>query len=244
LIDVNSDNLINAPAAVKTTSFRNNMSILSKQERNKVYYQHNREKILARCRQYEGRNREFIAQRKYDFFQRLKHSVLSHYGVDGKAICCNCPETRLNALTIDHINGGGNQHRKEIKKTGPSFYRYLKINGFPPGFRTLCMNCNYKSYRISQQASFSTLAHNVRHRLLRDRLKRRFFEKLGMKCARCGIDDLEILTVGHINSGGNQHRKRLKTHCSTSFYRAILKTDDFNGLEAQCYSCNFVDIHA
>jgi hypothetical protein len=42
-------------------------------------------------------------------------------------------------LTMDHINGGGNQHRKKIKE---SIYRWLYHNNFPSGFRVLCANCN------------------------------------------------------------------------------------------------------
>lgn len=42
-------------------------------------------------------------------------------------------------LCIDHIDGGGNKHRAEIKG---DFYRWLIDNNFPPGFQTLCHNCN------------------------------------------------------------------------------------------------------
>jgi hypothetical protein len=36
------------------------------------------------------------------------------------------------ALSIDHIKGGGSQHRKKIG-SGCSFYYWLKRNRFPPG---------------------------------------------------------------------------------------------------------------
>ncbi len=45
-------------------------------------------------------------------------------------------------LTIDHINNDGAAHRKEIGEGGTNFYRWLRKNNYPLGFRTLCWNCN------------------------------------------------------------------------------------------------------
>jgi len=54
-----------------------------------------------------------------------------------------CPENEMAFLVIDHINGGGNQHRKEIKRSGSdSFYRWIRDNNYPDGFQILCANCN------------------------------------------------------------------------------------------------------
>ena len=67
----------------------------------------------------------------------LKFEVISHYGV-----CYCCGEDRLPFLTIDHINGGGYQHRKEIGMLGYRFYVWLRNNNYPEEFRTACANCN------------------------------------------------------------------------------------------------------
>ena len=59
-------------------------------------------------------------------------------------ICACCGEDRPEFLTIDHIHGGGNRHRRELKRNGGvSFYCWLIQQGFPEGYRTLCMNCNF-----------------------------------------------------------------------------------------------------
>lgn len=70
--------------------------------------------------------------------QERKREVVNAYG--GKCACCG--ENRLVFLAIDHVNGGGNQHRKEV---GGSYriYRWLKEHGYPGGFRVLCHNCNF-----------------------------------------------------------------------------------------------------
>jgi hypothetical protein len=68
---------------------------------------------------------------------RLKILILSHYG-----LVCPCGFSDLRALSIDHIAGDGAAHRREIG-AGAALYRFLKKNNFPPGFQTLCMNCQW-----------------------------------------------------------------------------------------------------
>lgn len=57
----------------------------------------------------------------------------------GGCVCACCGDTHLEFLTLNHLNGGGNKHRKEVK----NLYRWIIRNNFPPGFNVLCMNCNF-----------------------------------------------------------------------------------------------------
>ena len=68
--------------------------------------------------------------------------VLNHYS-GNPPLCVCCSEEHLDFLTIDHIDGGGYKHRKEIKAVGNNFYTWLINNGFPDGYQVLCMNCNW-----------------------------------------------------------------------------------------------------
>lgn len=72
---------------------------------------------------------------------RLKLVVLEHYG----RRCSCCGEACVPFLSLDHIDGGGKEHRKTLSGcgTGPRLYKWLIEQGFPPGFRVLCINCNY-----------------------------------------------------------------------------------------------------
>lgn len=71
--------------------------------------------------------------------ESLRIRILSNYGN-----CCSCcGDKQAEFLAIDHINGGGNKHRKSLKVTGYGFYRWLKKNNFPKEFRILCHNCNF-----------------------------------------------------------------------------------------------------
>jgi hypothetical protein len=72
--------------------------------------------------------------------QRIKREVMQHYG---NCMCACCGESHLEFLAIDHVNGGGRKHRKEIRsKGGCHFYLWLRRNGYPEGYQVLCHNCN------------------------------------------------------------------------------------------------------
>jgi len=73
---------------------------------------------------------------------RIKVTVLTHYG-NGKLACVNCGFDDIRALSIDHINGNGRKERAKLGiNGGERFYYYLRKNGYPEGYQTLCMNCN------------------------------------------------------------------------------------------------------
>lgn len=72
--------------------------------------------------------------------------VLQVYS-DGKMKCEICDEDDIDVLTIDHIDGGGTEHRKNINiGAGSGFKRWLIKNNFPSGYRVLCRNCNWKAF--------------------------------------------------------------------------------------------------
>jgi len=72
------------------------------------------------------------------WYAALKLKILAHYGL----FCACCGESEPVFLTLDHVDGGGREHCRQIKVGGTSFYRWLISHGFPAGFRTLCFNCN------------------------------------------------------------------------------------------------------
>lgn len=112
------------------------MEILSYQQK---WYQKNRVRLLKKFREYQIQNREKICayRRKWNLKQRT--ICLKYYGGDPPKCAC-CGETIFEFLGIDHINGGGQTHKKEIKRL--VIYRWLILNNFPKGYRVLCHNCN------------------------------------------------------------------------------------------------------
>jgi hypothetical protein len=77
----------------------------------------------------------------------LKAEVLSHYGPEGKLGCCwsRCGVRDIDILTLDHVNNDGAAHRKKVKgMTSYRLYGWIKAQGFPEGFQTLCWNHQWK----------------------------------------------------------------------------------------------------
>lgn len=91
-------------------------------------------------------NRDKFREYNRKSLLKLKRQVMDTYG--GHCACCG--ETELVFLTIDHVNDDGAEHRREIAaergsqwlQAGAPTYRWLRDNGFPPGFQVLCANCN------------------------------------------------------------------------------------------------------
>jgi hypothetical protein len=71
--------------------------------------------------------------------KKIRIETLAHYS-NGSLGCACCNEPRIEFLAIDHINGGGSRHRKQIKAC--NIYVHLRSRGFPAGYRVLCHNCN------------------------------------------------------------------------------------------------------
>ena len=95
----------------------------------KFSYPKNREKINT------DKNR---AKQRSDY-RKVRLLCLNAYS-NNVIKCACCGENHIEFLGIDHINGGGLKHRREIKTT--NIYWWLKNYNFPKGFRVLCNNCN------------------------------------------------------------------------------------------------------
>ena len=80
---------------------------------------------------------------------KLKIDVLKAYG--SKCRCCG--ETEVKFLVLDHVNNGGNEHRRQIGYH--DIWRWAKRNNYPPLFQLLCANCNIA------KAHFGICPHSV-----------------------------------------------------------------------------------
>lgn len=91
-----------------------------------LFHKHN---ALVGGRHYERHN---------ELLREKREVVIAEYG--GKCYCCG--ETVYEFLAMDHENGGGNRHRKQIGEGGGTLILWLIRHKFPPGFRVACHNCN------------------------------------------------------------------------------------------------------
>lgn len=61
----------------------------------------------------------------------------------------------------------------------------------------------------------------------------------GVRCACCSVAFLSMLTIDHINGGGNKHRESiLNSRGGTSFYRWLKKNGYPSGYQVLCWNCN------
>lgn len=109
-------------------------------ERQRRWIEDHRDRRNARNRRRNQAAPELSRGRAQRRWVRLQDDVLVHYGT--ACSCCGATDD----LTIDHVNGDGGEHREELfgdsRRSGTQFYTWLKANGFPAGFQTLCRPCN------------------------------------------------------------------------------------------------------
>ena len=99
-----------------------------------------RECVQANNRKWYAKNQGRALAYMAQYRKETKDVVFNAYG---GYICACCGETEKRFLTIDHIDGGGNKHRKETgMKSGNEFYIWLRLQGFPAGYQVYCYNCN------------------------------------------------------------------------------------------------------
>lgn len=101
-------------------------------------------------REYYRKNRRRCNDNTRASRDRLKERVYTHYG-NGSCACIFCGISDIRVLSIDHIDDSGHIDRKVNRRCGTSLYLYLEREGFPPGYQTLCMNCQILKERARRR---------------------------------------------------------------------------------------------
>jgi len=112
-----------------------------RKEKNHKYFLTHKPYFRDYMRNWSRKNKNKVSD--YHFHKKL--IALAHYGGEPpKCVCCG--ETEPRFLTIDHINGDGDKHRRAISNnrsfSGGPFYGWLIKNNFPEGYQVMCSNCN------------------------------------------------------------------------------------------------------
>ena len=93
--------------------------------------------LYLRRKENEPNYRKKASRHGRNFHRKSRLKVLEYYG----SRCKCCGESRNEFLCVDHLNGGGSKHRKELRGKS-SIFRYIIRNNYPKEFRVLCHNCN------------------------------------------------------------------------------------------------------
>ncbi len=185
-------------------------------------------------KQYYIDNKEILSGKARARHLGLRIAAINAYG--GKCACCG--ESRYEFLAIDHINGGGNQHRKGVG-CGNTFYYWLKKNNYPNGFRILCHNCNTshgfygfcphsEEYKEEKEPSKFVIEYR--------KSREDALSAYGAMCACCGETEKRFLCIDHINGGGGKHRK--EKGVKGRFYKWLASNSYPKEFQVLCYNCN------
>lgn len=183
-----------------------------------------------------GREKLILDGRLYR--QNLKQETLSHYS-NGTMACATCNFNNILALTIDHINGGGNKQRKELSIDGAGyhFYQWLEKNNYPYGYQVLCMNCNW-----IKGANNENITKDSKWRLSSKKYVVKLKEKVmliyspDLCCKNCMISDIRCLTIDHINNNGAEERKTK----SWKSFLVYLRDNKPSGYQVLCFNCQLI----
>ena len=103
----------------------------------RVQYRKNPQARVRDSKEWRKRNLERANATQSARITRRRLAVIAGYG--GKCICCG--ESDEVFLTVEHVNGGGRQHRKG--RCSDWLYKLILDGNFPPEYTILCMNCNW-----------------------------------------------------------------------------------------------------
>lgn len=190
--------------------YEKNKEIISKKSKDKL--KNNPDEVREYKRKCYANNREHYKEyfRKYfrgkynvyfvKYNLNKKQKVISHYS-HGTMKCALCNENRIYALVIDHIDGGGCEHLKNVG----NIYTWLIKNNYPDGYQVLCQNHNKEKARINNEYNRKKLV-SERVQKNRDDLKWRVFSEYSKSlipyCKVCNETNLDFLELDHTAGDG------------------------------------------
>jgi len=184
--------------------------------------------------------------------------------------CVECSQEDFDLLNIDHIHNDGSIERLHIKSTLKLWNKIIK-EGHCDKYQLLCFNCNFKKWINSEPSILMgkfkrcptcmkdvDLAYFKKDRKYRDGyyyeckrclrkrdniVKQLAFLRLGSSCCIiCGNNDIDVLTVDHINNDG--HRNRFIDGLGITLYRKIMYGSiDRSRFQVLCLNCNIKKIY-
>jgi hypothetical protein len=185
--------------------------------------------------------------------------------------CKICGHNDQDILVIDHIHDDGQEERK-TGLSNIKLWNKIINEGDCGKYQLLCFNCNLKKSiqrgsgvlkvgvdkKCPTCAVVKDLSEFKQDRKYKDGyyyeckictkkrnviIKQLAFMKLGSSsCVACGTNDMDVLTVDHVNNDGWVSRNIDKT--GVSLYRKLVNgTLDRNRFKVLCLNCNIKKFH-
>lgn len=87
----------------------------------------------------------------------------------------------------------------------------------------------YKNNKVEFKRKYKEYNWEIRQQVIQ------FYSDSTMKCRNCDIDDIDVLTVDHINGDGIKHRKKI----ATKLYIWLCNNNFPSGFRILCRNCNW-----
>lgn len=208
---------------MKESDICNKCNVVLNNSNWKSYYQKRKYYICNECisihlkNKYKN-NKDYHNLNQANRLYKQRKSVIEKYGNK----CNYCEESEYSKLTIDHVNGGGNKHRK----LSNVIYE-LYSNQINEEYQILCYNCNC-SKNILYIDKYNLKA------------KQLVLNHYGLFCRECGEDRIGRLTIDHIDNDGASQRKEFGCGTGSKFYKWLIKSEypDNLNLQTLCFNCN------
>jgi hypothetical protein len=166
-------------------------------------------------------------------------------------VCNFCPRTDL---TDDDFYSTRNICKKCAIEKNNARARQLRASG-------ICVDCQDPAEPGSSRCAACKGRHRARHHANRAKnlgaaKERRQRLKLaamhaygGPRCACCGTEHMEFLTIDHADGKGSEHRAKLlqesgwaknrSSMCGSHFYQWLQRQGYPTGFRVLCFNCNF-----
>lgn len=127
---------------------------------------------------------------------------------------------------------------KNCKVCGKEF-EYKSKRSHPPDFcSNKCREEHKREYTKNYRSRIDIYQKYIEtHRRIRKQRKLRCLHHYGgnpSKCACCGEDHIEFLSIDHIHGGGLRHIKKIRTQ----LYYWLIKNNFPEGFQVLCFNCN------
>ncbi len=174
----------------------------------------------ARNRHYEaGRRKRLLTQGLCVYCARKRRR-------EGKRTCTSCAARQ--ALSIWSLK----RRRQKAKRCAACGYKLRNT-----AYRN-CSNCRVRSLKASmarwrrdREHIYDLVKKNIKA------IRLEVFEAYGgARCACCGEDGYDFLTLDHRHGGGGKHRRKLGG--SLMVYRWLIKKGFPQGYQVLCWNCN------
>lgn len=186
------------------------------------------------CRRYQTGESVMSLARMFDINESGVRSLLARRGIPirrrvaspkaGRRPCHKCG-------VRPHVYRGRHCRvcRKETERRQQRDWRRSHIA------KGLCPLCGEPSDRPGKNCSACHAKYLERTR----QLKRQAIDAYGGRCACCGEDVIELLTIDHVNNDGTQRRKAGVYRGGQSTYRWLIRHGFPDSYQCLCFSCNW-----